>query len=55
MIGNPSATDTLGVHGADTVLVYDAAAGQYSETTTLKPGQGAWALSFSGATITIGP
>jgi hypothetical protein len=55
MVGNPSATDTLAVHGADTVFVYDAAGGQYSQTTTLNPGQGAWALSYSGGTITIEP
>jgi len=37
------------------VFVYDAAGGQYSQTTTLNPGQGAWALSYSGGTITIEP
>ncbi|MHB8573765.1 MAG: hypothetical protein ACYDCQ_00390 [Dehalococcoidia bacterium] len=55
MIGNPSATDTLTVNGADTVLIYDPAGGQYSAATSLKPGQGAWAMSLDGGMITIGP
>jgi hypothetical protein len=54
MIGNPSAADTLSVHGADLVLRYDAATGTYEPTTTLASGQGAWAFSSAGGTITIG-
>lgn len=51
MIGNPGGTPAT-VTGADTVYVYAGTAG-YVATSTLSPGQGAWAISTSGGTITI--
>lgn len=54
LIGNPSATETLTVRGADMVLLYDAARGTYVATDDLAPGQGAWALSVAGGAITVG-
>ncbi len=51
LIGNPRATISV-VYGADVVYIYDAVLG-YESTLTLQPGQGAWAFSARGATITI--
>ena len=53
MIGNPFA-DVASVSGADAVYTYDPATG-YQTTMTLQPGQGAFAYSSDGATITISP
>lgn len=56
MIGNPS-TAALTVSGADIVDTFNTATNSYTSTTgtaTLQPGQGAWALSFRGATVSIG-
>ncbi|HZU76535.1 MAG TPA: Gmad2 immunoglobulin-like domain-containing protein [Dehalococcoidia bacterium] len=55
MIGNPSATATAQIRGADVVLRYDAASANYVAVGSLAPGQGAWAISLSGGTIAIGP
>lgn len=51
LIGDPFPT-TATVSGADVVYVYDPATG-YQPATTLQAGQGAWAFSAQGATITI--
>ncbi len=51
LIGNPRAAISV-VYGADVVYIYDAVQG-YESTLTLQPGQGAWAYSARGATITI--
>ena len=40
------------VSGADVVYVYDQVAG-YAPTTVLQPGQGAWAYSAAGGTLTF--
>lgn len=53
MIGNPSGTQSASVSGADQVLSFDAGSQQYNAVTTLSIGQGAWALSAAGGTITI--
>jgi hypothetical protein len=54
MIGNPSATQTLTVSGADAVDTFDPVANQYVTTsTTLRPGQGAWVFSFNGGAVTL--
>jgi PKD repeat protein len=55
MIGNPSASQTLTIHGADQAFAFDPIANSYVVATTLKPGQGAWVISINGATITVGP
>lgn len=52
-IGDPSATSTATVSGADAVYTYDPTTGDYSLTTTLNPGQGAWAYSAAGATVQL--
>ncbi len=54
MIGNPSGTLPAAVSGADEVYTYDPTNG-YQTTTILEPGQGAWAISLAGNTITIAP
>lgn len=54
MIGNPSATVSAEVSGADFVYIYDPLHG-YQPTFTLAPGQGAWAYAASDSTITISP
>jgi hypothetical protein len=51
MIGNPGNTPA-NVSGADVVYTYSATSG-YQPTTTLQPGQGAWAISVNGGTLTI--
>jgi len=51
LIGNPGDTQAT-VTGADVVWVYDATAG-WTQTTTLNPGQGAFAESAAGGTATI--
>jgi hypothetical protein len=52
MIGNPG-SGTATVTGADYVAVYNSATGQYQQSTTIGPGQGAWAWSANGGTATI--
>jgi large repetitive protein len=52
MIGNPSATQTLTIHGADVIYTFNPATNAYVAATTLAPGQGAWVLSNAGGTIT---
>jgi hypothetical protein len=51
MIGNPHGSPAT-VTGADAVYVYTGAAG-YAPTATLAPGQGGWAISTTGGTVTI--
>lgn len=53
MIGNPSTTRTLGLSGTDMAFGYDTARG-YAPVSELKPGQGAWAYSSSGADVGVG-
>jgi plastocyanin len=55
LIGDPSGTQAALVTGADAVWTYDAGSGQYQRATMLQPGQGAWAMSLAGGTITIAP
>jgi plastocyanin len=52
-IGNPSSLP-MSVTGADLLLTYDATRG-YQTTTILQPGQGAWAFSNNGASLTMAP
>jgi PKD repeat protein len=51
MIGN-SSSSTATVTGADIVYIFSPAT-NYTQTTTLQPGQGAWAMSFNGGNVTI--
>jgi hypothetical protein len=51
MIGNPGNSPAT-VTGADVVYTYTVTSG-YQATTTLQPGQGAWAISVAGGTATI--
>lgn len=52
-VANPSTTASASVSGADAVYSYDSISGSYSATTTLNPGQGAWAISLAGGTIQV--
>jgi hypothetical protein len=52
MIGNPGST-TAQLSGADSVVTYDPVAGTYSQVTSLAPGQGGWAMSYNGGSVTI--
>jgi PKD repeat protein len=54
LIGNPTGV-AMTVTGADTVEVYNTSSGAYQQTTTLAPGQGAWAFSVNGATSSLSP
>jgi PKD repeat protein len=51
MIGN-SSSSTATVTGADIVYIFSPAT-NYTQTTVLQPGQGAWAMSFNGGNVTI--
>lgn len=51
MVGNPGSTAAT-VSGADAVYAYATGPG-YQATATLQPGQGAWAISVNGGTVTI--
>lgn len=51
LIGNPNSVPMI-VTGADTVLTYDAVHG-YQAATMLQPGQGAWAFSNNGGSLTM--
>ncbi|MGI8551980.1 MAG: hypothetical protein ACR2PL_14520, partial [Dehalococcoidia bacterium] len=54
MIGDPSGVVEARVTGADILLGYNPASGYYPlSTTTLAPGQGAFALSFAGGRIML--
>jgi hypothetical protein len=53
LVGNPGST-TAGVTGADSLRTFDPVSNGYAAATTLKPGQGAWAISMAGGTLTIG-
>ena len=56
MVGNPSASTTLTVRGADTVYTYDPIGGYVAAPgNQLSPGRGAWAISNGGGTITVSP
>jgi hypothetical protein len=52
MIGNPG-SGTATVTGVDYMAIYDTTTSQFRASTTLGPGQGAWAWSASGGTATI--
>lgn len=51
-VGNPSATASVTISGADIAYTYSVAGG-YVASTTLAPGQGAWVFSNAGGTITL--
>jgi hypothetical protein len=54
MIGDPSGILAAQVSGADLLLTYDPSSGYRPDTSgILQPGQGAFALSLGGATITL--
>jgi hypothetical protein len=52
LIGNPSSSMAT-VSGATMVSTFDPSTGKYAATTTLKPGQGAWAESDNGGPVTV--
>jgi hypothetical protein len=54
LIGDPSGVQAAEVTGAGDVFTYDPSAG-YQQSSTLLPGQGAWAASLLGGTITVTP
>lgn len=53
LIGNPSATQTVRLSGADEVVRYDAASNTWLLVLTLEPGEGAWAFSLRGGPLTF--
>jgi len=55
MIGDPSGITSALVGGADALVTYDAASGQYRTAGVLSAGQGGWALSVAGGPITVAP
>ena len=55
LIGNPSATQTLTIRGADASYTFNTAANIYTASAVLTPGQGAWVFSTAGGTVTVSP
>ncbi len=53
IIGNPSATQTLPISGADVAFSYDTLRG-YTPVSELAPGQAAFVLSAAAADVTVG-
>ncbi len=53
IVGNPSATQTLAISGADHAFSYDPLTG-YTAVTELAPGRGAFVFSTAGGEITLG-
>jgi len=56
MVGNPSATQTVTVSGADAVYTFEPSTNSYQGSggsATLRPGQAAWVYSNAGGTVTI--
>jgi hypothetical protein len=53
MVGDPTQGTSATVQGADALFTWDPLAQKYVAATLLQPGQGAWALSYAGGTITI--
>ena len=57
MVGNPT-DGPVSVSGADVVDTFNPATNAYTTVTgtaTLGPGQGAWAFSRAGGTLTLTP
>jgi hypothetical protein len=56
MIGNPT-THAVTMSGADVIYTYNPAnpSNPYTAVTMLRPGQGGWALSANGGTLTFSP
>lgn len=54
MIGNPFDKGAT-VAGADVVYTYDLTSSQYQQASVIRAGQGAWAYSASGGTVTVDP
>ena len=54
LIGN-SGDDPAIVTGADEVFIYDTVSDAYIETYTIPAYTGAWAISYTGAVVTIKP
>jgi chitodextrinase len=55
LAGNPSATATVAIRGADLAMAYDAPSGRYRTVQTLSPGGAAWVSIGSGGTVTLSP
>jgi len=53
LVGNPGLTSAT-VSGADCLYVYTPGSA-YSSVTVLAPGQGGWAMSLNGGSVTISP
>jgi len=53
MIGDPSLQPVAVSPGADLLLTYDATSHTYAAATSLVAGQGAWAYSDRGVTLTL--
>ena len=55
LVGNPSATQAVVIHGADSALLWDATASQYRSVQALAPGAGAWVSVAAGGVVTLSP
>lgn len=55
LIGNPSATHAVVIHGADSATIWDSGAGLYRSAQSLAPGAGAWIYVASGGVVMLSP
>ena len=55
LVGNPSATEAVVIHGADLAVRWNAQTGQYQNVEALAPGAGAWVFVRDGGTVTLSP
>ena len=53
LVGNPSDRAPATILGGDAVFAWDPVGSRYTAVRTVLPGQGAWAFSATGGTITI--
>jgi PKD repeat protein len=55
LAGNPSATATVTIRGADSAMTYDPANRSYRSVQTLAPGAAAWISVGAGGAVTLSP
>jgi len=55
MVGNPSATAAVPIHGATYALGWDPQSGQYKQVSALAPGAAAWVYVNDATVVTLGP
>lgn len=55
MVGNPSASSSVTIHGADYAISWDPQINQYKPVSSLAPGAGAWVFVAAGGAVSLTP